>query len=66
MIRRTLYPHTFRHTAARHWQLNAGTEIDLQTRAGWQSGAMVARYASTTRAERAHAAPQRHGLGDRL
>lgn len=61
-----LYLHTFRHTAAHHWLLDGGTEIDLQTRAGWSGPQMVARYASTTRAERSHAAHERHGLGDKL
>ena len=61
-----LYLHTFRHTAAHHWLLDGGTEIDLQTRAGWSSPQMLRRYASTTRSERSHAAPERFGLGDKL
>jgi site-specific recombinase XerD len=61
-----LYLHTFRHSAAHHWLMGGGGEVDLQTRAGWQSPQMLRRYASSTRAERSHAAHERHGLGDRL
>ncbi len=61
-----LYLHTFRHTAAHHWLLSGGPETDLETRLGWSSPQMIRRYASTTRAERSHAAHERHGLGDRL
>ena len=61
-----LYLHTFRHTAAHHWLLDGGTEVDLQTRAGWSSPQMLRRYASTTRSERSHAAHERFGLGDKL
>ena len=61
-----LYLHSFRHTAAHHWLLAGGPETDLETRLGWTSPQMIRRYASTTRAERSHAAHERHGLGDRL
>lgn len=61
-----LYLHTFRHSAAHHWLLKGGPETDLESRLGWTSPQMIRRYASTTRAERAHAAHERHGLGDRL
>jgi site-specific recombinase XerD len=61
-----LYLHTFRHTAAHHWLLDGGGEVDLQTRAGWASPQMLRRYASTTRAERSHAAHERFGLADKL
>lgn len=61
-----LHLHEFRHTAAHHWLMSGGTEIDLQTRAGWSSPQMLRRYASTTRAERSHSAHVAHGLGDKL
>lgn len=61
-----LFLHSFRHSAAHHWLLSGGPETDLETRLGWSSPQMIRRYASTTRAERSHAAHQRHGLGDKL
>jgi site-specific recombinase XerD len=60
------YLHQMRHSAAHDWLMNGGTEIDLQSRMGWSSPAMLRRYASTTRAERSHAAHERFGLGDKL
>jgi site-specific recombinase XerD len=61
-----LHPHDFRH-AATHHELSAGmNEADVMSKRGWDSPAMLRRYASTTANERAIAASRKLALGDKL
>jgi site-specific recombinase XerD len=61
-----LHAHDFRH-AATHHELAAGmNEADVMSKRGWDSPAMLRRYASTTANERAIAASRKLGLGDKL
>ena len=61
-----LHPHDFRH-AWRHHAEKAGADMHtLMAAGGWTSDAMLRRYASTTRDERAIDAMRKIGLGDKL
>jgi site-specific recombinase XerD len=61
-----LHAHDFRH-AATHHELAAGmNEADVMSKRGWDSPAMLRRYASTTANERSIEASRRLALGDKL
>lgn len=61
-----IHPHMFRHAYA-HMMLAGGMqETDLMAVVGWQSRDMVARYAASTRAERAISAARALSPVDRL
>ncbi|MFN8629038.1 MAG: tyrosine-type recombinase/integrase [Chloroflexota bacterium] len=61
-----VHPHLFRHAYA-HSMLSAGMqETDLMEVAGWRSREMVARYAKSTRAERARKVARSLSPADRL
>ncbi len=61
-----IHPHLFRHAYA-HAMLSAGMqETDLMEVAGWRSREMVARYAKSTRAERAIKAARALSPSDRM
>jgi site-specific recombinase XerD len=61
-----LHWHQLRHTFAHTWLAEGGNEGDLMALAGWQSRAMLDRYAKSAQVERAHNAHKRLSLGDRV
>ena len=61
-----LHAHDFRH-AATHHELSGGmNEADVMSKRGWDSPAMLRRYASSTANERAIASSRRLAIGDKL
>ncbi|MGI5834971.1 MAG: tyrosine-type recombinase/integrase [Chloroflexota bacterium] len=48
-----VHPHQLRHSKAHYYLLNGGQENDLRVNMGWESRAMIARYANSTAQERA-------------
>lgn len=61
-----LYPHMFRHAYAHAMLAGGMQEHDLMAIAGWKSPAMLARYAASTRQERAIKAAKALSPVDRL
>lgn len=58
--------HRLRHTFAHEWLADGGGETDLMRLAGWRSRTMLQRYAASAAQERALAASQRFGIGNRI
>lgn len=61
-----LHAHDFRHAATHHELAGGMNEADVMSKRGWDSPAMLRRYASSTANERAIAASRKLGLGDKL
>jgi site-specific recombinase XerC len=61
-----LHAHDFRHAATHHELASGRNEADVMAKRGWDSPAMLRRYASTTANERMIAASRKLGLGDKL
>lgn len=61
-----LHAHDFRHAATHHELAGGMNEADVMSKRGWDSPAMLRRYASTTANERAIAASRKLALGDKL
>lgn len=61
-----LRPHLFRHFFANEFLSAGGREADLMALAGWESPAMVRRYAKSAQQERAIDSHRRIGVADRL
>lgn len=61
-----LHAHDFRHAATHHELAGGMNEADVMSKRGWDSPAMLRRYASTTANERSIAASRKLALGDKL
>lgn len=61
-----LHAHDFRHAATHHELAGGMNEADVMSKRGWDSPAMLRRYAATTANERAIASSRRLALGDKL
>lgn len=57
----TVWPHLYRHTYANDWLADGGQEGDLMRLMGWESRAMVDRYAADLAEQRAAEAKRRRG-----
>jgi integrase/recombinase XerC len=62
----SLHAHDFRHAATHHELAGGMNEADVMSKRGWDSPAMLRRYASTTANQRAIEASRKLALGDRL
>lgn len=63
---RGLHCHTFRHTFAHMWLASGGAEVDLKALGGWRTDTALRRYGRAMAQQRAVAAHERHGPGDRV
>jgi site-specific recombinase XerD len=61
-----LHAHDFRHAATHHELAGGMNQADVMSKRGWDSPAMLRRYASTLANERAIEASRRLGLGDKV
>jgi site-specific recombinase XerD len=61
-----LHAHDFRHSATHHELTGGMSESDVMSKRGWDSPAMLRRYASTTANARAIEASRKLALGDKL
>jgi site-specific recombinase XerD len=61
-----LHAHDFRHAATHHELAGGMNEADVMAKRGWDSPAMLRRYASTTATQRAIEASRKLALGDKL
>ena len=61
-----LHAHDFRHAATHHELMGGMNEADVMAKRGWDSPAMLRRYASTTANERMNEATRKLGLGDKV
>jgi len=61
-----LRPHKLRHQFAHQFLVAGGRESDLMALAGWESSAMVRRYAKSAQQERAIEAHSKLSFVDRL
>lgn len=61
-----LHAHDFRHAATHHELAGGMNEADVMAKRGWDSPAMLRRYAATTANERMIDASRRLGLGDKM
>ncbi len=61
-----LHAHDFRHAATHHELASGMNESDVMSKRGWDSAAMLRRYASTTANQRAIEASRKLALGDKL
>lgn len=63
---RSLNCHTFRHTFAHMWLRSGGAEVDLMRIGGWKTTYALRLYGRAMAQDRAIAAHERHGPGDRV
>lgn len=61
---KNVHPHRFRHTLSHNWLAAGGSELGLQANNGWNSPAMLRRYAKSQQATRAQAEARRLALDE--